>query len=105
MKLSNFFDSDSPSHYAKTSIECIDAMCVAFGAEAVVTFCLCNMFKYIWRCKNKDGIKDLEKAKKYRELAIKICNKEDVNVPSWYGEKFAVMDNIINDLYSEFGNE
>ena len=53
-----------PEHYADTtSIECIEAMEIAFGTEAVKDFCRCNAFKYLWRHKNKnDKEKDLEKA-------------------------------------------
>ena len=43
-----------PKHYADTtSIECIEAMIVAFGRGAVVDFCKCNAFNYVWRYQNK----------------------------------------------------
>lgn len=55
-----------PSHYNQGKIECIEAMESAFGKEAVFNFCLLNAFKYIWRCKDKESIKqDLEKARWY----------------------------------------
>lgn len=55
-----------PAHYeGQTSLECIDVMEIAFGAEAVANFCLCNAFKYLWRYKNKNGREDLDKAAWY----------------------------------------
>ena len=65
-----------PSHYQsynkELNIECIDAMRAAFGDEAVVNFCICNAFKYVWRHQSKNGKQDIEKAiwylNKYLEL-------------------------------------
>ena len=55
-----------PRHYeGSTSLECIEVMTVLFGEEAVVMFCACNAFKYMWRYKNKNGKEDLEKATWY----------------------------------------
>ena len=55
-----------PAHYeGNTSLECIDVMEIAFGAEAVGNFCLCNAFKYLWRYKHKGGVEDVKKAKWY----------------------------------------
>ena len=55
-----------PKHYeGATSIECIEAMIVAFGKQAVYDFCKCNAFKYVWRYQNKNGKEDLEKAQWY----------------------------------------
>lgn len=59
-----------PSHYEKEcSLECIEAMEVAFGTPAVYDFCLCNTFKYLWRYKFKDGEMDLRKAAWYLNKA------------------------------------
>lgn len=62
-----------PVHYTQGNIECIDAMLAAYGKEAVGYFCLCNAFKYLWRCENKNNTnEDLDKAiwyiKKYKEI-------------------------------------
>ena len=55
-----------PKHYADSvSIECIEAMEIAFGESAVKDFCLCNAFKYLWRFQNKNGTEDLDKAMWY----------------------------------------
>lgn len=59
-------DPVNPDHYKnQTSLECIEAMEIIFGEDAVLDFCLCNAWKYIWRWKNKNGTIDLEKANWY----------------------------------------
>jgi len=61
---------DHPRHYEKTcSLECIEAMEIAFGIDAVIEFCKLNAFKYLWRFKNKNGTEDLEKALWYCNYA------------------------------------
>lgn len=63
-----------PAHYVKGKYECIDVMVEALGAQEVKSFCLCNAFKYIYRCKTKNmmPITDIRKAawylNKYLEL-------------------------------------
>ena len=64
---------DHPAHYAG-KIECIDALLETMGRDDVRAFCLCNAFKYLWRCKKKHETpeEDVEKAawylQKYLEL-------------------------------------
>lgn len=64
-----------PQHYTSGDIECIDAMESAYGLDAVMNFCKCNAFKYIWRFDKKNNDEDIEKSKwylnKYRELEAK----------------------------------
>lgn len=71
---------NSPSHYQsysrKHDIQCIDAMCAAFGEEAVAAFCRCNAFKYVWRCSSKNGNEDIEKAIWYLNKYLEL-NKEE----------------------------
>ena len=63
-------DHINPDHYKnQTSLECIEAMEIIFGEDAVFDFCICNAFKYIWRWKNKNGTEDLDKAMWYIEKA------------------------------------
>ena len=59
-------DNINPDHYKnQTSLECIEAMEIVFGSDAVIDFCRCNAWKYIWRWKNKNGQEDLRKADWY----------------------------------------
>ena len=62
-----------PSHYNRDgAVECIDEMVAVFGVEAVMNFCLCNVWKYRYRASDKNGEEDLNKSdwymKKYIEL-------------------------------------
>ena len=61
-----------PAHYTQGGIECIDAMKSAFGADELAMYCKIAAFKYIWRCKLKNGSEDVKKAiwylNKYLEL-------------------------------------
>lgn len=73
-------DNINPDHYKnQTSLECIEAMQIAFGREAVLHFCLCNAFKYIWRWKNKNGTEDLDKAQWYVERAFDLLNDDETS--------------------------
>ena len=66
-------DNINPDHYkTSTSLECIEAMELVFGEAAVIDFCKCNAWKYIWRWKYKNGVEDLEKAKWYIEKATEL---------------------------------
>lgn len=79
---------DHPKHYEKScSMECIDAMEIAFGIEAVIHFCKGNAFKYLWRYKNKNGLEDLEKALWY-------CNKGLEKVREFYQDNEYIDEQI-----------
>ena len=55
-----------PKHYADgCSVECIDAMVLAWGFDYTAIHCQITAFKYLWRWKNKNGIEDLDKAEWY----------------------------------------
>lgn len=63
-----------PKHYTSGDIECIDAMVAAFGREYVMNYCVCNAFKYLWRCEHKGSRAiDIQKAiwylNKWEQLA------------------------------------
>lgn len=59
-------DATNPSYY-RGSIECINIMKEQFGVEMVKSFCLCNAFKYLYRCmqKHETPDDDIGKAKWY----------------------------------------
>lgn len=65
---------EHPEHYALYKYECIEVMTEVFGAEAVKAFCLCNAFKYLWRCDRKGA------------------KKEDVEKSGWYLKKFTELE-------------
>lgn len=81
VKMMNKDNVNHPEHYANScSLECIDAMLIAYGEQAVYDFCICNAFKYLWRHKNKNGLEDLCKADWYIKKAKEIreeCNNSD----------------------------
>ena len=66
-----------PTHYTQGAIECWDAMEAAFGKEAVQWFCLCNAFKYVWRCRYKNGNEDIHKAMVYLDHYLKLEGKDE----------------------------
>ena len=67
---------DHPEHYRdENGKECIDCMIEKFGVAAVMNFCKCNTYKYLFRAGKKKGNsaeQDLAKANwydnKYNEL-------------------------------------
>ena len=74
-------DQTNPDYYKnQTSLECIEAMEIIFGRDAVIDFCRCNAWKYIWRWKNKNGNVDLEKANWYLERAYKMLDGSDIRM-------------------------
>ena len=61
---------NSPDHYVAGEYECYKVMQQVFGDVAFRSFCLLNSFKYLWRQGKKGPLnEDVEKAKKYMELA------------------------------------
>ena len=62
----NKHDNINPDHYKeRTSIECIDAMIMTFGAKRTAEYCVQNAYKYVWRHKFKNRLEDLKKAEWY----------------------------------------
>jgi hypothetical protein len=45
-----------------------------FGEQAILDFCICNAWKYIWRYENKNGEEDLRKADWYLKYACSNYN-------------------------------
>ena len=75
-------DEIRPEHYKDCSIDCLDAMEIAYGNEQLIIFCVMNAFKYLWRYKHKNGLEDLQKAKTYinigRDKAVYFSSGVDV---------------------------
>lgn len=70
-------DVTNPSYY-RGNIECIDIMEEQFGIEMVKSFCLCNAFKYLYRCmqKHETPDDDIGKANWYLNKWIELSKKE-----------------------------
>lgn len=61
-----------PSHYDTGKFECIDVMVETQGVDSVKEFCLCNAFKYLYRCRRKNGLEDVKKAVWYLNKLIEL---------------------------------
>lgn len=66
-----------PSHYETGNFECIDVMIETQGKEAVLNFCLCNAFKYLYRHNRKNGIEDIKKSRWYINKYIELVGEEN----------------------------
>ncbi len=68
---------NNPAHYATGKYECINVMLETQGTEAVMSFCLCNAFKYLYRSKRKNGLEDIKKAIWYLNKYVELKEKEN----------------------------
>lgn len=74
-----------PSHYETGKFECIEVMQEVFGIGAVINFCKCNAFKYVYRMDRKNGTEDAKKA-------------------IWYLNKYLeLQDELVNELFDDGG--
>lgn len=77
IKMSQEYDVvNKPKHYNREGgFESIEEMEIVFGTEAVMHFCLLNVWKYRYRAADKNGEEDLKKSdwymRKYQELKDK----------------------------------
>ena len=55
---------NSPPHYNKAGVECIDAIAAATG-DGYEYYLQGNIMKYLWRYRYKNGTEDLKKAQWY----------------------------------------
>lgn len=62
---------NSPSHYTKGRIECIEAITeVVQYLDGMEAMCTGNAIKYLWRWRHKNGVEDLKKAVWYIQRMI-----------------------------------
>lgn len=68
-----------PSHYETGKFECIEVMQEAIGVEDVKGFCICNAFKYIYRCchKHKSPLEDVKKAIWYLNKFVELEEQDE----------------------------
>lgn len=72
-------DKINPSHYKQGKIECIDAIEAAtVNKKGLQAVCTANIIKYVWRCEQKNGLEDLEKAKWYLNKMIEDYVANDI---------------------------
>ena len=62
---------NSPAHYNKAGIECIDAISAATG-DGYEYYLQGNIIKYLWSYRYKNGVQDLEKAQWYLNKLIAV---------------------------------
>ena len=67
---------NSPPHYNKYGVECIEAIQSATG-EGYEYYLQGNIMKYLWRYRYKNGVQDLEKAQWYLSRLIEIKNQQE----------------------------
>lgn len=77
----NLDNVNHPKHYESGKYECIDVMQEAIGFEDTKGFCLCNAFKYIYRCtkKHTSPVEDVKKAIWYLEKFLQLEGEENEN--------------------------
>ena len=62
---------NSPPHYNQQKVECIDAIQSATD-DGFEFYLQCNILKYIWRYRYKNGVEDLQKAQWYLNKLIEV---------------------------------
>ena len=76
-RIYSFLVKRKNKHYTKLARQPIDLMLdLKFNTN---TFYICNVIKYLSRYKDKDGIKDIQKAKHYLELIKNNFTKDEKN--------------------------
>jgi hypothetical protein len=66
---------NKPAHYNQGSIECIEAMKIVLTPEEYRGYLKGNVFKYLWREKDKNGNEDLRKGKSYYDWLIELIDE------------------------------
>jgi len=60
---------NSPPHYNKAGVECIEAIRAATG-DGYEYYLQGNIMKYLWRYRYKNGTEDLKKARWYLDKLV-----------------------------------
>ncbi len=74
-------DAVNPNHYGVgKEHECIDVMLQQFGLDDVMSFCILNAFKYLFRLKQKgDPVENVRKAQWYLNQYILMDDSRNTN--------------------------
>lgn len=73
-------DAVNPDHYKSgLGVECSELMKDRLGEDCYFGFCLCNAFKYLFRCRRKNPTlsEDVRKANWYLSSAVSLIDKEE----------------------------
>ena len=73
--MKEFDNVERPDHYTDGNFECIDVMIETQGKQAVMSVCICNAFKYLYRAYRKNGIEDIMKARWYLNKYIELSKE------------------------------
>lgn len=68
----------NPDHYkSRLGVECSELMKDRLGEDCYFGFCLCNAFKYLFRCRHKNPTlnEDVRKAHWYLSAAVSLIEK------------------------------
>ena len=65
---------NAPAHYQGDKMQCIDAMQAMLSVDEFRGYLRGNIFKYMWRFREKNGLEDLRKANWYLNKLIKLEN-------------------------------
>lgn len=71
---------NSPSHYNKGGVECIQAIESMLTPEEFIGYLRGNSLKYRWRFRYKNGIEDLYKARWYEDRLLKYIEETGCKV-------------------------
>lgn len=78
MPTSNLKESTlEPSYYQQNGQDLIDHLSEIFNADMFIGFMTGNIFKYLTRWQQKNGIEDLEKAQVYLNRLIKFEKQQN----------------------------
>jgi hypothetical protein len=68
---------NKPAHYNQGLIECIEAMKIVLTPEEFRGYLKGNVFKYLWREKDKNGNEDIRKGKSYYDWLIELIDESE----------------------------
>lgn len=90
-----------PKHYKETSLECIETMTIAFGANEIANYCCVNAYKYLFRYRTKNGLEDLKKANWYLDKCHELCVEYTEAFPKQYNELVRILNSHIEKWEKE----
>lgn len=90
-----------PAHYNQGPIECIDAMKIVLTPEEFRGYLKGNVFKYLWREKDKNGIEDLRKGREYYDRLIESYDKSLADIKQGLVKAWTCENGKAKQVYPE----